>query len=228
MTKKIEDKISKDIKYRFTPKKNITKMISILIKTYPEACCSLNHVSPLELTVALILAAQSTDNIVNKVIPVLFSKYPTVNDLSKADVNEIQKIIKPCGYYRNKAKNIIATAQDIISRFNSEVPDTMQDLCSLHGIGRKSSNIILQECFNKVEGIAVDTHVTRLSYRIGLSSNKAQEKIEKDLMQKIPKKYWSKINHLFVFHGRAICDAKNPKCDKCPINSICKKNMFKV
>ena len=214
-------------KYKFLPKKNIKIMILTLIKQYPNACCSLEYKNPLELTVALILAAQSTDNMVNKIIPVLFEKYPDANALTNANQKDIEKIVKPCGYYRNKAKNIILTANDIINIYGSKVPDTMESLCTLHGIGRKSSNIILQECFNKVEGIAVDTHVTRLSYRIGLSNSTAQIKIEKDLTSKVPKKYWNKLNHLFVFHGRAICDAKKPLCDECCINNICKKNMIK-
>ena len=214
-------------KYKFLPKKYINPMILKLIKEYPTACCSLNYLNPLQLTIALILAAQSTDNIVNQVLPTLFFEYPDVYALAKANAKDIEKIVKPCGYYRNKAKNIVLTANDIITKYNAKVPNTMEKLCTLHGIGRKSSNIVLQECFDKIEGIAVDTHVTRLSYRIGLSNNYTQIKIEKDLISKIDKKYWSKINHLFVFHGRATCTAKNPKCDNCCINSLCKKNMFK-
>lgn len=216
-------KINK-VKYTKINKKDINKMITILKDTYPTACCSLNYSTPFELTIALILAAQSTDNTVNKIVPIIFSKYPSIYDLAKANKNDIEKIVKPCGYYRNKTKNIIDTTNIIIEKFNGNVPNTMNNLCTLHGIGRKSSNIILQECFNKVEGVAVDTHVTRLSYRIGISNKNSQEKIEKDLMKKIPKKYWSKINHLFVFHGRAICNAKKPNCIDCPINNICHKN----
>lgn len=216
--------MDKIIKFKSINKEKIKQVIDILIDTYPDACCSLDYINPLELTVALILAAQSTDNTVNKIIPILFKKYPDVVSLANADVSDIEKIVRPCGYYRHKAKNIVDTANIILNKFNGKVPNTMQDLCTLHGIGRKSSNIILQECFGIVEGIAVDTHVTRLSYRIGLSKENTQEKIERDLMKKVNKKYWSKINHLFVFHGRAICDAKKAKCDECPIKTICPKN----
>lgn len=211
-------------KYKSKTKKEIMEIIDILEKEYPDATCSLNYRNSLELTVALILAAQCTDNMVNKIVPILFTKYPTVHELAAANTEDIEKIVKPCGYYRSKARNIIATANIIIDNFNGNVPNTMSDLCTLHGIGRKSSNIILQECFQIVEGIAVDTHVTRLSRRIGFTNEVAQEKIEKDLMKKIPKKYWSIINHIFVFHGRAICEAKYAKCGICPIQELCSKN----
>ena len=216
--------MKKSEEYKNSTKKDSEQIIKALIDFYPEATCSLNYKDPFELLVALILAAQYTDERVNKIIPILFDKYKTVNDIANASYEDIEKIIKPCGFYKNKAKNIVDTANIIVDKFNSNVPDTMEELCTLKGIGRKSSNIILQECFSKIEGIAVDTHVTRISRKIGLSNGKSQQEIEKDLMNMFDKKYWNKINHVLVYHGRAICIANRPKCSQCPISKFCKKN----
>lgn len=212
------------VKYNKLEKNKIEDLINILDNYYSDAKCGLNYSEPIELVVALILAAQCTDERVNKITPILFKKYTTVYDLSKAPISDIEKIIKPCGFYKNKAISISETANIIVDKFNGKVPNTMEDLCTLKGIGRKSSNIILQECFNNTVGIAVDTHVTRLSRKIGLSNSNTAEKIEKDLTSLIDKKYWNKINHIFVYHGRAICIARRPQCDTCPIKDICKKN----
>lgn len=211
-------------KYVKVERKYITTIIDILSDYYPDATCSLKYNSPIMLVVALILAAQCTDERVNKITPVLFKKYPTVYDLTSADIEDIQEIIKPCGFYKNKAKSISETARIIVDNFNGKVPSTMNELCTLKGIGRKSSNIILQECFHNTVGIAVDTHVTRISRKIGLSNSNTAENIEKDLKKIIDKKYWDKVNHIFVYHGRAICIARKPQCDICPIKEICKKN----
>ncbi|MEG2348383.1 MAG: endonuclease III [Clostridia bacterium] len=217
-------KNSSDKKYIKKKKKEASEIIDILNKYYPDAKCSLDYTQDIGLVVALILAAQCTDERVNKVTPLLFEKYPTVNDLAKATLKDIENIVKPCGFYINKAKNILATSNILVNDFNSKVPDTMEKLCTLKGIGRKSSNIILQECFGKIEGIAVDTHVTRLSRKIGLSNSNTPEKIENDLKKLLDKKYWNIVNHIFVYHGRAICIARRPQCDKCPINYLCSKN----
>lgn len=211
-------------KYINTDKSKCLEAVKILEHTYPDAKCSLNYKSPIELVIALILAAQCTDNRVNKTIPILFEKFIDVYALKNAKLEEIQDIIKSCGFYINKSTNILLTATKIVDEFNGSVPGTMKELCTLNGIGRKSSNIILQECFGLVEGIAVDTHVTRLSRRIGFSKSNTAKKIEQDLMKKLDKKYWNKINHIFVYHGRAICTAKKPKCDICPIKDLCPKN----
>lgn len=212
------------MKYNKINRENVEKMINILQATYNDAKCSLNYSSPFELTIALILAAQSTDATVNIVVPKLLKKFPNPDDLGNASVGEVEKIIKPTGFYHSKAKYVIATSKILSTVYKYEFPDTFEKLAILPGIGRKSSNIILQECFGKVEGIAVDTHVTRLSYKIGLTKNKEANKIEKDLVKQINKKYWDKINHIFVYHGRAICIARKPQCDICPINNICMKN----
>ncbi|MNV50545.1 Ultraviolet N-glycosylase/AP lyase [compost metagenome] len=160
---------------------------------------------------------------VNKIIPLLFNKYPTVFDLAMANTLDIEKIVKPCGYYRTKARSIVETSNIIINKFGGNVPSTMEELCTLRGIGRKSANIILQECFGDTVGVAVDTHVSRLTQRIGITNEHTQDKIEKDMLKKVPRNYWSKVNHIFVYHGRAICDAKKPKCDICPIYYLCNK-----
>lgn len=204
-------------------KKDINEIIEILDKTYPEAKCRLNYDSPIELTVALILAAQCTDDMVNKIVPILFEKYPDVESIANADLTDLQRIVKPCGFYITKAKNIKLTAQSIMQNYNGNIPDTMEQLTKLHGIGRKSSNIILQECFGKSVGIAVDTHVSRTSKRIGFTISDEPLKQEQELIKKIDKKYFSRVNHILVFHGRAICVARKPKCDICPIENRCKK-----
>ena len=205
-------------------KNDAINIINILKDTYPDAQCSLDFETPFQMVVAVMLSAQCTDDRVNKTTPALFDRCKTIEDFANIDINELEDIIHPCGFYKNKAKSIVDTANIIVNKFNGNVPDNMKDLCTLKGIGRKSSNIILQECFNRTEGIAVDTHVTRISRKIGFSNGKSQIEIEKELMNKFDKKYWSVINHVLVYHGRKICIANRPNCDICPINTICKKN----
>ena len=202
-------------------KSDIKKLLDILDEEYKEAKCGLDYTGPLDLTVALILAAQCTDKRVNMIRPIVFTKYPTVYELANANISELEDIIHSCGFYKNKAKNIIKMANNVVYKYDGNVPNTMEELTSLPGIGRKSANIILQECFNITEGIAVDTHVTRITQKLGLTENSDPVNIEKDLMKVLPKKYWNKINHMLVNHGRAVCDAKKPKCDICPVNHIC-------
>lgn len=213
--------MKKENDLKLLSKEKTLEIIHILEKEYNDAKCGLDFETPLELTVSLILAAQCTDKRVNMIRPILFKKYPDVYALSKADKKELENIIHSCGFYNNKAKNIICTANTIVDKFGGNVPSTMEDLTSLAGIGRKSANIILQECFDITEGIAVDTHVTRITKKLGLTNNVDPVNIEKDLMKIIPKKYWNKINHMLVSHGRAICDAKKPKCNDCMVNSLC-------
>ncbi len=210
--------------YKFTNKKKAQEIIDKLAIYYADAKCGLDYNSPLELTIALILAAQCTDARVNVIIPILFDKYKDVYSLAKAPLEDIESIIKPCGFYKNKSISIKETANLIVNNFNGEVPSTMKELTTLKGIGRKSANIILQECFNVVEGIAVDTHVTRQSRKMGFSNSITQENIEKDLMKKFDKKYWNKVNHILVYHGRKFCIARRPNCIECPISDLCPKN----
>ncbi|MEG2310877.1 MAG: endonuclease III [Clostridia bacterium] len=204
-------------------KKEINEIIQILKNCYTDAKCGLNYTTPLELTVALILAAQCTDNMVNKITPILFTKYPTLESLASANITDIQKIVKPCGFYITKAKNISLTANSILKNYNGKVPNTMEELTKLYGIRRKSSNIILQECYNTVVGIAVDTHVSRTCYRMGFTKKNIPIKQEQELIKKVDKKYFNKLNHILVYHGRAICSSRSPKCEICPIKEKCKR-----
>lgn len=214
--------MKKETNLNLLNKNEILKVLKILEDEYMDAKCGLDFSNPLELTVSLILAAQCTDKRVNMIRPILFQKYPDVYALAKADKKQLEEIIHSCGFYNNKSKNIIATANIIVDKFDGKVPNTMKDLTSLAGIGRKSANIILQECFDITEGIAVDTHVGRITQKLGLTNNSAPINIEKDLMKSIPKKYWNKVNHMLVSHGRAICDARKPKCTECKIKNICR------
>lgn len=202
-------------------KNKIIDFVEILKNTYPDATCSLDFKTPFELVVAVMLSAQCTDERVNKTTPSIFEKYSTPEDFANIDISELENLIHPCGFYKNKAKNIKACAQKILRDFNGIVPHTMEELTSLPGVGRKSANVILLEVFGIAEGIAVDTHAKRISNKIGLSLETTPEKIEQDLLKLFPKEYLKDINHLFVWHGRNICNARNPKCNICPINKYC-------
>ena len=202
-------------------KKFAKEIVSKLKTAYPDATCSLDFTSPFELVVAVMLSAQCTDERVNKTTPTLFNRCKTVEDFANIDIKELEEIIHPCGFYKNKAKNIKLCAEQIINNFNGEVPHTMKELTSLAGVGRKSANVIMLEVFGIAEGIAVDTHAKRISNLMGLSKEKEPEKIEQDLIKFFPKDTLKDINHLFVWHGRNSCVARNPKCDICPVNNYC-------
>ena len=203
-------------------KKDGIKIIEILKQTYPDATCSLDFETPFQAVVAVILSAQCTDERVNKTTPALFKRCKTVEDFANIDTKELEDLIHPCGFYKNKAKNIKLCAKQILEKFNEQVPNNMQDLISLAGVGRKTANVVLLEVFGLAEGIAVDTHAKRISNLIGLSNKKEPEKIEQDLLKIFPKEYLKDVNHLFVWHGRNTCIARNPKCDNCTINKYCK------
>lgn len=203
-------------------KNEIIDLINILNKTYSDAKCSLDFETPFELLVAVILSAQCTDDRVNKVTPILFNVCSTPEEFSAIPIEDLENLIHPCGFYKNKAKNIKLTSEIIISKFDGKVPQTMEELMSLPGVGRKTANVVMLEAFNKPQGIAIDTHAKRLSNRIGLSSESDPEKIEKDLISIIPKEYFKDINHLFMWHGRNTCTARSPKCENCPIANYCK------
>lgn len=202
---------------------DVIKVIEILKETYSDAKCSLNFESPFELLIAVILSAQCTDDRVNKTTPSLFKKYSTPSDFANIDIQELENLIHPCGFYKNKAKNIKKTAQIILEKYNGEVPRNMEALMSLPGVGRKTANVVMLEAFNSPQGIAVDTHCKRISNRIGLSSKSDPEKIEQDLLKIIPKQYYYDVNHILIWHGRNICTARNPKCNECPLFTICEK-----
>ena len=203
-------------------KNDIVKFIEFLKQTYPDATCSLDFKTPFQMVVAVMLSAQCTDERVNKTTPALFEKCKTIQDFADIDINELEKIIHPCGFYKNKAKNIKLCAKQVLENFNGKVPDNMEDLQSLAGVGRKSANVIMLEAFNKPQGIAVDTHAKRVSNLIGLSNESDPIKIEQDLLKLFPKEYLKDINHLFVWHGRNTCIARKPKCDICPVKEYCK------
>lgn len=199
----------------------ILEMIKLLKKAYPDATCSLNFETPFQLVIAVMLSAQCTDERVNKVTPKLFKRCKTIEDFTNIDIKELEQLIYTCGFYKNKAQNIKLCAKQILENFNGKVPSTYEELMSLAGIGRKSANVIMLEVFDKAEGIAVDTHVKRISNLIGLTKNKEPEKIEQDLLKLFPKKYLKDINHILVLHGRNCCIARKPKCYTCPIKTYC-------
>ncbi len=203
-------------------KKDAVKMIEILKQTYPDATCSLDFKTPFEAVVAVILSAQCTDERVNKTTPALFKRCATIEDFANIDIKELEDLIHPCGFFKNKAKNIKLCAKQVLENFNGQVPNNMKDLMSLAGVGRKTANVVLLEVFGIAEGVAVDTHAKRISNLTGLSNEKEPEKIEQDLINIFPKEYLKDINHLFVWHGRNTCIARNPKCDTCTINRYCK------
>lgn len=204
------------------PLKQKTKnILSILKKIYTSNKPELNYSNPLELIVAVILSAQCTDKRVNLVIPAVFKKYKTVADYAKAKPAELEALIHSTGFYKNKTRNIIGFAQKLVSDFNGKIPQTMDELITLPGFGRKTANIILTHVFNKNEGICVDTHVMRLSQRLGLTKNKDATKIEQDLMKITPKEDWSWITQTLILHGRRVCIARNPKCEICEIKTYC-------
>lgn len=202
-------------------KSDAINIVNSLKLAYPDATCSLDFETPFQLVVAVMLSAQCTDERVNKTTPALFKCCPTIKDFANIDIRELEDLIHPCGFYKNKAKNIKLCAKQILENFNGEVPHTMNELTSLAGVGRKSANVILLEVFGIAEGIAVDTHAKRISNLMGLSSQKEPEKIEQDLVRFFPKDTLKDINHLFVWHGRNTCVARNPKCDSCSVRKYC-------
>jgi len=197
------------------------KILSLLKKEYPKAKIALNFSTSLDILVATVLSAQCTDARVNIVTKSLFKKYRKVQDYAKANLKTFEQEIRSTGFYRNKAKNIISAAQKIVKDFNSKMPDSMDKLLQLPGVARKTANIVLLNGFGKVDGIAVDTHVRRLSQRLGLTKNQDPRKIEQDLMKLLDKKEWGKFSYLLIDHGRKICDAKKPKCLECILQKLC-------
>lgn len=192
-----------------------------LNELYPDARCQLDYTTPFQLTIAVSLSAQTTDVAVNKVTKTLFEKYPDVYALANADINDVIEIIRSLGLYKNKSKNIINLSKQIVSEFNGKVPDNMLDLTKLNGIGRKSANVILSNCFD-VDAIAVDTHVSRVSKRLNIANESDSVlKIEEKLMDYFPKHYWSRLHHLLIFFGRYMCKSVNPNCIDCPFNEKC-------
>lgn len=202
-------------------KDRIGKIIRILRREYPGSRTALGFESPLQILVATILAAQCTDERVNQITPALFRKYPTAAAFAAADRAELEAEIRPTGFFRNKAKNIIGAARKIAEEFGDQVPSNMADLITLPGVARKTANIVLSSGYGIAEGIAVDTHVKRLSGRLGLSRQDDPEKIEKDLLRLVPKKDWLDFNYMLVNHGRKTCQARKPRCPDCALRHLC-------
>lgn len=203
------------------PKTRVLKIIELLEKEHPDAKVALHHSNPLELLVATILSAQSTDETINKVTKTLFKKYTKPEDYANADLKELEQDIRSTGFYHNKAKNLQNSAKMLVEKYNSKVPKTMEELVKLPGVARKTANIVLTNAYGVVEGVAVDTHVRRLAQRLALSENDDPNKIEQDLMSIVPKDKWMRITDLLIFHGRRVCTAKKPNCAGCVLNKIC-------
>ncbi len=199
----------------------VNEILSRLEKAYPNAKIALNFSSPYELLVAVVLSAQCTDKRVNEVTPQVFKKLPTPEAMANAPVEEIEKLIRPTGFFRNKAKNLKRACQIIIEKFDGKVPKTMEEILTLPGVARKTANCVLYNAYGEVTGIPVDTHVKRLSKRLGLTENDNPGKVEKDLMAIIPKEKWGPFSYELIEHGRAICKARKPRCEKCILNDIC-------
>ncbi|MCI8655754.1 MAG: endonuclease III [Clostridia bacterium] len=202
-------------------KKQAKEFVELLRKTYPDAKCSLDFATPFQMVVAVMLSAQCTDERVNKVTPILFERCKTIKDFASIDIEELESLIHSCGFYKNKAANIKACAQDVLDRFNGVVPQTMDELMSLPGVGRKSANVVMLEAFGIAQGIAVDTHAKRISNLVGLSSEVLPEKIEQDLLKIFDIDDLKYVNHLLVWHGRNTCIARKPKCSTCSVNKFC-------
>jgi endonuclease III len=198
-----------------------------LAEEFPNAHIALDYDDPWHLLVAVILSAQTTDVGVNKVTPKLFEKYPGPCDLADADVEDVEAIVKPTGFYHSKTKHIMGAARMVCCDFGGKVPDTMEGLMSLPGVARKTANIVISNAYGKIEGIAVDTHVFRLSHRLGLSDADDPNKVEQDLMKLWPRDEWFHVNYRFIDHGRKVCTAKRPICGICVLNDIC-PSAFKV
>jgi endonuclease-3 len=201
-------------------KQRITKIRGILRRTYPDVKTALRHKNPVQLLVATILSAQCTDEQVNRVTPTLFKKLPTAKDFAEVSLSDLEGMIRSTGFYRNKAKSIKACCVALVERHGGKVPDNIEDLVKLPGIGRKTANVILGSAFG-IPGIVVDTHVKRVSQRIGLTRESDPVKIEFDLMALIPKKDWIAFSHQMIWHGRALCQARKPKCPECPLLDLC-------
>lgn len=197
------------------------QLLGVLQRTYPDAHCELNYTNPLELLIATILSAQCTDKRVNIVTADLFKRYRSARDFAGVPLAELEQAIKSTGFYRNKAKNIQACCRKLIERHGGEVPRTMEELTALDGAGRKTANVVLGNAFDINVGVVVDTHVSRLSQRLGLTRQKTPERIEQDLMKLVPREQWALFSHWLIWHGRRRCDARNPDCVNCELKELC-------
>jgi endonuclease-3 len=219
--KHVSNKAASSRGYNPTAPDRIREILKRLQTLYPEATCALTHSNAWELLVATILSAQSTDVGVNRVTPVIFAKYPTVQDFAALEPEQLQPDVKSTGFFRNKAKSVVGAAKKIVNDFGGKVPDNMDDLLTLPGVARKTANVVLGTWFKQNVGVVVDTHVQRISRRLELTRNQDPKKIEQDLMQIIPREHWTLFSHQVIWHGRKLCVARSPKCVDCPLENIC-------
>jgi len=204
--------------------KNLPKIITELKKAYPDADCSLDHKNAFQLLAATILSAQCTDERVNKVTPALFKKYPGPAEMAAAPLPALEELVHSTGFYKNKALSIKEASREITEKFGGKVPRTMEELLTLRGVARKTANVVLGSAYGIAAGVVVDTHVKRVAFRLGLTKETDPAKIEQDLMKALSKTDWIWFAHALVLHGRAICDARKPLCEKCPLDKLCPKN----
>jgi endonuclease-3 len=204
-----------------THPERVAEILKILDETYPNVECALNHSSPFQLLIATILSAQCTDVRVNLVTPELFRRFPTPESMAKATLPQLESLIRTTGFFRNKAKSLQGAARKLVAEFNSQVPQTLAELITIPGAARKTANVVLGVCFNKAEGVVVDTHVQRISRRLGLAKAESPQKIEQELMQILPRDHWIRYSHQIIHHGRALCTARKPKCKDCPLELLC-------
>ena len=199
----------------------IAAILDALKQAYPKAVCALNHRSAWELLVATILSAQCTDVRVNLATPALFAAFPTPKAMAAASLPELEELVRTTGFFRNKAKSIQGAARKIVNEFNGQVPQTLAELITIPGAARKTANVVLGVCFGKAEGVVVDTHVFRIARRLGLAKTETAEKVEQELMQILPQNRWIAFSHQLIHHGRQICEARKPKCDRCNLEQLC-------
>ena len=209
-------------------KERTEKIIKLLKRAHPDAKCALNHANAFELLIATILSAQCTDERVNKVTADLFRKYRKPEDYLKVPATELQQDIRTTGFFRNKTKSIQGASKMLVEEFGGEVPQSMEELLKLPGVARKTANVVLGVAYAKAEGVVVDTHVSRLSHRLKLTRHKDAGKIEKDLMEIVPRKNWIEFAHLLIFHGRRICKARRPLCEECVVEELCPSSILKT
>ncbi len=205
----------------------VVEIVRRLRVEYPEATCSLEHADPYQLLVATILSAQCTDERVNMVTPALFRRYPSPEDLADAKPDELEEMIKSTGFFRNKTKSLLGMAGAVTERYHGRIPDTMEELTALPGVGRKTANVVLGNAFHTNVGVVVDTHVRRLAQRLGLTASDDPEVIEQDLMACVAREDWTDISHMLIYHGRAVCRAQKPRCGECVLSELC-PSAFKV
>jgi endonuclease III len=212
-------------KPRADPRERAGVIYARLAAAYPDAHCALDFTTPFQLLVATILSAQCTDKRVNLVTPALFARYPTPQALAAANVSDVEELIKSTGFFRNKAKSLIGMAAAVVDSHEGVIPDDMDSLVKLPGVGRKTANVILGNAYGKNEGVVVDTHVSRLSHRLALTKETDPVKIERDLVQLFPSEQWTMLSHLLIEHGRQVCEARRPKCEICPLNDLCPSSL---